>query len=113
MYYILIGINTNSSSVAQIAVSSYMIGLIINWDGNWKERLLLVNITIVEMKTIRSTRLTVMRKIYPLNALFVETVSQIQLLPSMIIKAYPIANFFNTNISLITTLLVFFVFFFF
>lgn len=111
MYYILIGINTNSSSVAQIAVSSYMIGRIINWDGNWKERLLLVNITIVEMKTIRSTRLTVMRKIYPLNALFVETVSQIRLLPSMIIKAYLIANFFNTNISLITTLLVFFVFF--
>lgn len=77
----------------QIAVSSYTIDRITNWDGSWKEKPLPVNATIVEMKTIRSTRLTVMRKSCPLNALFVETVSQIQLLPSMTIKAYSVAFF--------------------
>lgn len=86
--YILIGINTNFSSVAQIAVSSYTIGRITNWDGNWKEKLLPVNITTVGTKTIRNTRLTAMRRTCRLNALFAETVSQILLLPSTFIEIY-------------------------
>lgn len=83
-----------------------MIGRIINWGGNWKEKPLPANITTVGTKTTRSMRLTAMRRTCRSNALSVETVLQILLLPSMIIKIYPIVNFFNTfNTSLMTNLL--------
>lgn len=85
---ILFDINTNSS-IVQIAVSFCTIGRIINWDGNWKEKPLPANIIIVGTKTTRNTRLTAMRTTCRLNALFVEIVSQILLLPSMIVKIYP------------------------
>ena len=66
----------------QIAVSFFTIGQIINWDGSWKEWLL-VETAIVEMKMIKSTRSTATKTTCHLNVSFVETVLQIQLLQSM------------------------------
>lgn len=85
---LLFDINTNSS-IVQIAVSFCTIGRIINWDGNWKEKPLPANIITVGTRTTRNTRLTAMRTTCRLNALFVEIVSRILLLPSMIVKIYP------------------------
>jgi len=78
-----------------------MIDRIISWDGNWKEKLLPVNTITVETKTIRNMRLTAMRKICRLNALFVEIVSQILLLPSTIVlNRFFALNMFPSTLSI-------------